>query len=169
MSVNAVGSVNSSSSAASTSSSSAISEDTKKKLQALGLDPSKYTSEAQAQTAITQAQAQQQSQQDGAKKSGGSGSFATIKTEVQDLASKMGVSVGNNDKASDILSNISDKISELQSSAGTDPTKLSELNGYQSQYTSISSELSQLEASRNMTGATALADYNKATLVKTAA
>jgi hypothetical protein len=161
----------SSSSVASTnnnSSSTALSDDTKNKLQALGLDPSKYTTEAQAQAAITQAQAQQQSQQSGTQKSGSS-SFSTIKTEVQDLASKMGISVGSNDKMKDILGKISDKMSELQSTAGTDPTKLSELNGYQSQYTSISSELSQLEASRNMTGATALADYNKATLVKTAA
>ena len=165
--ISSIGS-NSVANTSSKSSSTALSDDTKKKLQALGLDPSKYTTEAQAQAAITAAQAQQQSQQQGAQKPGGS-SFSSIKTEVQDLASKMGINVGNNDKTSDILNNISDKISELKSSAGTDPTKLSELNGYQSQYTSISSELSQLEASHNMTGATVLSDYNKATLVKTAA
>lgn len=157
----AISSVSSTSSAssASASSSTAISDDTKKKLLALGLDPSKYTTESQAEEAITEAQAKQQPQQ--AQKSGSS-SFATIKTEVQELASKMGLNVGTNDKTSDILSKISDEINELQSTAGSDPTKASQANAYQSQYTTISSELSQLEAARNMTGATALGNYNKA-------
>ena len=146
----------------SSNTAATLSDDTKKQLQALGLDPSKYTSEAAAQQAITQAQSQQQEQ--GAQKSGGSSSFASMKSEVQDLASKMGVEVGNNDKIDDILSNISSKIDSLQANAGTDPTKLSDVNGYQAQYSTISAELSQMQAARNMTGASALANYNKAAL-----
>jgi hypothetical protein len=158
----AINAVNSSSQASSNDSSTAITDDTKKELQALGLDPSKYTTEAQAEQAITQAQSQQQQ---GAQKSGGS-NIGTIKTEVQGLASKMGVSIGTNDKMSDILSKISDKLGDLQSSAGNDPTKLSQFNSYQSQYTSISSELSQMEASRSKitNGLDQMADSNKKAL-----
>lgn len=164
MSIDAVSSVSSSSStssSSSSSSSSALSQETIDKLKALGLDPSQYSSEAEAQQAITDAQQKQDAQ-----KSGGSGSssLSTIKTEVEELASSMGISVGNSDKISDIMQNISDKISELQSSAGSDESKQTQVTGYNDQYTTISNELAQLEASRSMTGANALANYNKASL-----
>ena len=158
MSVNAITSVRSSSVAS--SSSSALSEDTKKKLQAVGLDPAKYTSETQAQQAIKEAE----EKKEGHKKAQGANPFETIKTEVQELASAMGLTVGGNDKISDIMSNISDKISELKSTAGSDQTKLSEIDGYNSQFTTISTELAQMEAAKSMKGATALANYNKAAL-----
>lgn len=159
MSVNAV-SFSTGSTTGASASSSVLSDDTKKKLQALGLDPSKYTSEAQAQQAIQDAQTKQES----TRQSGNKGSFETIKTEVQELAGSMGISAGSNDKISDIMSSISDKISELQSSAGSDQTKLSQVNSYNSQYTSITNEIAQMEAAKSMTGATALANYNKIAL-----
>ena len=158
-------------SAASTSSghsSTAITADTKKKLQALGLDPSKYKTEAQAQQALMQAQLNQPigncTPCTNCGKCGkcGSSNINSIKTEVQDLASKVGLVSGSNDKIDNILSNISYKINELQSSAGTDGTKLSEVKSYQSEYTSISDIVKQMEAAKNMMGASALANYNKA-------
>jgi len=158
----AISSVSSSSSSKTSSTSSVLSNDTKAKLKALGLDPTKYTSESAAQEAITEAQEKQQ-QKTAAPKSDGS-SFTTIKTEVQDLAAKIGITVGTNDKTSDILTKISDQITELKSAAGTDSSKLSAASAYESQYTTISSELSQLESAKNMTGASALANYNKAAL-----
>lgn len=163
MSINSINSVSGAGSASSSSSSKLLDE-TKDKLKQLGLDPSKYTSEAQAQAAITQAQAQ--IQQQGANKSAENNNQdkGSIKTQIQSLASKMGVVVGNNDKPKDILANISSKLDELKSAAGTDPTKLSELNEYQSQYTSISNEIAKKEAANNMTGANALANYNKASM-----
>lgn len=160
MSIDAVSSVSTSSLSSTSSSSSALSDDTKKKLEALGLDPTKYTTEAQAQAAITAAQEKQaqQSQQ------GGSNSYESIKTEVNSLASTMGIEVGSNDKLEDILDKISTQITTLQASAGTDATKLADVNNYQAQYTTITSELSKIEAAKNMTGASALANYNKAAL-----
>lgn len=161
---NAINSVSSLGTLGTTSgaSSSKLSEDTKKKLQALGLDPTKYSCEAEAQAAIT-AFIQQQQQQEGTKKTGGNGEIKTIKSEVQSLASEMGISVGNNDKIGDIMDKINEKISELQSSAGSDNNKLSLVNDYNNKFSAISSELDQLKAAKNMTGATALANYNKAT------
>ena len=156
----AVSSVSSSTPATSTPTAapSALSDDTKKKLQALGLDPTKYATEADAEQAIQDATAKQAA----TKKPDGAGNFKTIEEEAQALASEMGIPVGQNDKMSDIMDAITAKIDDLQSSAGSDPTKLAQVNDYNSKFSSISSELAQLQASRSMTGATALGNYNKA-------
>lgn len=159
MSVDSINSVSSASSSSSTSSSSALSQETINKLKALGLDPNDYTSETAAQKAIADLQAKQMQQT-----TGGSSDFKTIKTDAEELAAAMGITTGNSDKISDLMDEISDKISELQESAGTDETKLSQVTEYNSQYTTISNELSKLEVSRSMTGANALANYNKASL-----
>lgn len=159
----AISSVSSSSAASTNSSSSStskISEDTKKKLQALGLDPDDYSSEAAAQSAITQAQQKQQSQQTPQSNS----SMDSIVTNVKSLASKMGAEIGNNDTPDDMLDKISTKISELTASAGTDESKKSEASVYQSEYDTLKGELDQAKAAMNMTGATALGNYNKAAL-----
>lgn len=159
MSVNAISSASTGSASGFSASATQLSQDTINKLKALGLDPTKYTSESKAKQAIEEAQAKQAPQ-----KPSSTDSFSTLKTEAQDLASQMGVVVGNNDKISDIMDKISTQIYELQSSAGTDETKLSQVNDYSAQYSTLSSELSRLEASQNMTGAMALANYNKAAL-----
>lgn len=164
MSINSVNSINSTNAANSSSSSSKLSEETQEKLKKLGLDPSKYNTEAQAQAAIAQMQAQLQ--QNGANKSAEHNKEGkdSIKNEIQSLASKMGIAIGNSHNPKDILANISSKLEELKSAAGTDPTKLSQLNDYQTQYTLISNEIAKKEASHNMTGANALANYNKASI-----
>lgn len=161
----AISSISSSSAASSNVSTAAkLSEDTKKKLEALGLDPAKYTSEAAAQAAIASAQQAQQAQQPQGQPQGGNTSMETIETNVKALAAKMGVNVGNNDKIDDIFDNISAKISELKASAGTDETKKSEVSGYEAEYATLSGEYAQASATQNMTGASALASYNKAAL-----
>ena len=163
----AISSVSSNSAASSSSNSSSaakISDETKKKLEALGLDPSKYTSEAAAQAAITEAQQAQQAQQAQAQPKNSGTSMETIEDSVKNLASKMGVPVGNNDKVDDILGNLSDKISELKTSAGTDETKKTEATAYDNEYFTLNAEYTQATAAQNMTGATAVAVYNKAAL-----
>lgn len=165
MSIDAVSSMGGASSASISSgaSSSKISEDTKKKLRALGLDPSRYTSEAEAQAAIQEAMSKQIAQ-----KPNGADGFKQIEEEAKALAAQMGVSVGNNDKLDDIMSSISSKIDELKSSAGSDENKLAQVNDYSAKFSAISNELTQLQAAKNMTGATALGNYNKAALGLTA-
>lgn len=160
-----IGAINSVGSASSTSiasgvSSTKLSEDTKKKLKELGLDPSQYSSEAEAKAAIA---AKEHQKTEGAKKAGG-GDFKRIEEEAQSLAAEMGISAGSNDKISDIMDKISNKISELESGAGSDKTKLAQVNDFSNKYTTISNELAQLQAAKNMTGATALGNYNKASL-----
>lgn len=161
MAINAVSSVSGagSSSSSSGASSSKLSEDTKKKLKALGLDPSQYTSEAEAQAAIQEAMAKQTGQ-----KPNGADGFKQVEEEAKTLAAQMGISVGNNDKLNDIMDAISSKIGELQASAGSDESKLAQVTDYSNKFSAISSELAQLQAAHNMTGATALGNYNKAAL-----
>lgn len=171
---NAISSI-SSSAASSSSSTTTLSSDTKKKLQVLGLDSSKYKTEAQAQEAITQAQSQTSGTQTvkggcasctncGKCGKGSTTNISSIQTSAKDLASKMGVSVGTKDELPDILSKISDKISELESSAGSDSTKLSDVDSYKKQFQTLAGKFEKISASQNMTGASALASYNKAAL-----
>lgn len=144
-------------------SASALSEDTKKKLKALGLNPSNYTSESQAQAAIKAAEAKKAETQkpQGAAPSGGT-DMQTVHDEAKSLASEMGVYVGTDDTMDDILAGISDKINELKASAGTDAGKLEEVEDFESRYNSISDDYTQVKSAKNMTGASALAAYNKA-------
>lgn len=145
---------------ASSSSTTKISEDTKKKLKELGLDPSQYSSEAEAQAAI----AAKLHQQQGIHKPDKGGDFKRVEEEAQALAAQMGISVGSKDKINNVMGKISDKINELESSAGSDKTKLTQVNDFSNRYRAIADELAQLQAAKNMTGATALGNYNKASL-----
>lgn len=145
----------------SSSSTTKLSEDTKKKLKELGLDPAQYSSEAEAQAAIAAKLHQQQGID---KKHSGDNGFKRIEEEAQALAAQMGISVGSKDKIYDIMGKISDKISELESSAGSDKIKLAQVNDYSNRYRAIADELAQLQAAQNMTGATAMGNYNKASL-----
>lgn len=169
LSINALSGASSSYSA---SSSQKLTEETKKKLEALGLDPSKYKTEAEGKAALvgaqtTQtAQAAQSMQVQGQQPPPPPASAQSIKAEVEDLAAKVGVSIGSTDKPNDILTKISDKIAELKAAAGTDQTKLAEVQGYQGQYDTINAEITQMQASKSKISGTlnALANYNKAAL-----
>lgn len=160
MSINAITSTSGYSSIS--SSSSALSEETKKKLKALGLEPTEYTSEAEAKAAIAKALAQQQGIE---KPPQGSNPEETIINEAVELAAAVGVSgISKQDKMDDILDKISQKINEMQESAGSDQTKQANVKNFKDQYTEISDEYQKLHASKNMTGANAIANYNKVAL-----
>lgn len=161
MSVDSINLLSSSSAVNKSSSKSVLSEETIKKLKALGLDPSDYTSEAAAKSAIKQAQAQQAATiQQGQS---GTTTLEALRTRAEQLASVVGVSlISKGNSMDDILDKISERISTLQASAGTDSSILAKVQSYQAEYSSINNEYSQYEAAKNMTGATALANYYKA-------
>jgi len=169
MSVSSISSVSSASSASSTSSTS-LTDETKAKLKALGLDPSKYTSESQAEAAIATAQNSQNANSSAKSGKPQNSEFESIKSNAQSLASGVGVSVSKQDKVSDILSNVSAKLAEMQTEAGTDPKKLGDLEKFQASYNSISTSLSNLESKKQagqaqLTGSlSGLATYNQAFL-----
>ena len=141
----------SASSAASSSSTTApkLTDDTKQKLEALGVDTTTITSEAQGQIALLQAQ-QQQSQQgeSGEKHHSGSGKaeMEALKSQATELASKVGVTVSSDEKLPDIMAAIGPALEAKVSAAGNDQTKLAEVQELQTEYSSISSSISNMQA-----------------------
>ncbi len=116
-----------------------LSSSTKMKLEALGIDPSSVTSEAQAQQLIAQAEAtknQQNSQQQ--QQQGGNSSEQALISEAKELASKVGVTVSSTDTLDDITGNIADSIQAMMDS--NDPTKVKMAQEYQAQLASISDQ-----------------------------
>lgn len=165
-SVNSINSTNAASSTSSVSSTSISSNQpltaaTKQQLEALGIDTTGIKTEAQGQAALFSAQASSSSAQKPEHKGGGG--MSEIKAQAQQLASEVGVSVSSTDKIDDILSKISDKISQLQAAAGNDETKLAQISQYQSQLQSISASMSSMQASHAQlsNSMSSMASYNK--------
>jgi len=150
-------------SSGSTGSSAKLKDETKKKLEALGIDTSNITTEAEAQALLTKT-ASAQSAQKGEKPAQGNSTMADIRTQLDNLTAKMGVSTLKQDKIDDIFAKVSAKISDMEGTAGTDPSKLSDVKNYESTYTQLSTEYSKLEQSQsNMDKSmSAMANYNKA-------
>lgn len=148
-------------SSSSASSSSALTEDTKKKLEALGIDTSNIKTETEGQQKLKEAQAAQASAQ---QKPQSNTSMEIVEDNAKSLASKIGAVVGNDDKIDDIFDKISTKISDLKASAGNDETKKSAAEAFDSEYNTLYSEYNRVLSSMKMTGATALGNYNKVAL-----
>lgn len=150
------------------SSSTALSEETKKKLEALGIDTSKIKSEAEGLQKLKEAQASQgASQAQGAAQAQGqkpqeSSTQQEVEEQTQNLASKMGISVDRKDSMDTTLKNISAKIEELKADASSNPTKMAEVNSYESEYNDIARKYTkQSMLSNSLSG---LANYNKIAL-----
>lgn len=172
MSINAIGSMtNSVSSISSSSSSSNLTEKTKKQLEALGIDTSKIKTEAEGQQKLKEAQASQAAQQgqsaQGQHQQQNASQMQAITEQIQFLASKVGVSISNNDKVPDVINNISNKISEMIVNAGQDPQKVQQATQYQDLLNVISTDytslISQQQTSQNQLtgGMDSMAMYNK--------
>lgn len=126
-----------------------ISDSTKRKLQALGIDPTTVTSEAQAQMLINAAQARQQVQRannESSSKNTTSSSESELISKAKSLASQMGVSVSSTESLSDILNKLSGRISVMSAQQNAD-TK--ELQKYQAEISSIQSEYSSVKQNQN--------------------
>ena len=127
-----------------------LSEETKRKLQALGIDVTNVTSEAQAQMLITAAQSRQQVQKtDNSNKDTTCSSELELITKAKTLANKMGVSVSQNSTMSEILTSLSNKISTLTAQAENNQTKTNEIQQFRTELTSLQNEYSTLIQSQN--------------------
>ena len=113
-----------------------LSSTTKLKLEALGIDPSTVTTEAQAQTLIAQAEAAKQQNNAGQQQQGGNSSEQELLSEAKNLATEVGVTVSSNDSLDDIVDNISKEIQVMLNSG--DQSKISSAQSYQAQLASIS-------------------------------
>ena len=147
MSMTTIGSMSSIQSAAvATYKQEELSSSTKLKLEALGIDPSTVTSEAQAQTLIAQAEAAKQQNNAGQQQQGGNSSEQELLTEAKNLATKVGVTVSSKDSLDDIIDNISKEIQVMLNSG--DQSKTSAAQGYQTQLASISGRAEAIQSTQ---------------------
>lgn len=159
-SISAVSASATSNTSSSSSSSTKLTDATKAQLEALGIDTTNITTEADGQAALKAAEANKET----AKMSQASNpSEDSIKTDAKSLASELGVSISDDDTTDDILDKISSAISQLREAAGDDQTKLAEVEKYQDEYDTISGDYTNMQTSQaqltnSMSG---LASYNK--------
>ena len=123
----------------------ALSSSTKQKLEALGIDPTTVTSEAQAQSLIAQAEATKHQQNSG-QQQGGNSSEQELLSEAKDLASKVGAAVSSNDTLDDIIDNIAEEIQIMLNSG--DQSQISQAQGYQAQLAEISDRADSIQTTQ---------------------
>lgn len=123
-----------------------LSSTTKLKLEALGIDPSTVTTEAQAQTLIAQAEAAKQQNNAGQQQQGGNSSEQELLSEAKNLATEVGVTVSSNDSLDDIVDNISKEIQVMLNSG--DQSKISSAQNYQAQLASISGRAEAIQSTQ---------------------
>ncbi len=123
-----------------------LSSTTKLKLEALGIDPSTVTTEAQAQTLIAQAEAAKQQNNAGQQQQGGNSSEQELLSEAKNLATEVGVTVSSNDSLDDIVDNISKEIQVMLNSG--DQSKISSAQSYQAQLASISGRAEAIQSTQ---------------------
>lgn len=123
-----------------------LSSTTKLKLEALGIDPSTVTTEAQAQTLIAQAEAAKQQNNAGQQQQGGNSSEQELLSEAKNLATEVGVTVSSNDSLDDIVDNISKEIQVMLNSGNQ--SKISSAQSYQAQLASISGRAETIQSTQ---------------------
>ena len=134
--------------AVSTYQNNTLSAATKQKLEALGIDPSSATSEAQAQALISQAEATQHQQNANSENNGGGNSSEQeLMSEAKSLATAVGASVSSDDTLDDIINNIDTKIQAMLNSGDENQFKLAQ--GYQSQLASLSERADTVTSTQN--------------------
>lgn len=123
-----------------------LSSSTKMKLEALGIDPTSVTTEAQAQTLIAQAEATKNQQNAGQQQGGGNSSEQELLSEAKSLASTVGVTVSSNDTLDDIIDNISAQLQVMMNSG--DQSKISQAQSLQTQLASISDRADSIQSTQ---------------------
>ncbi len=125
----------------STQKKSSLSEETKKKLEALGITVTDDMTESQAATLINQAQ-QENFQQGGEKQD----TKSDIRAEAKTLAESIGIAVSDDAETDDILNDIGQEIELMLEDAENNPSVLSSLSSYLSELTNLDERYETLEA-----------------------
>lgn len=125
-----------------------MSEETKAKLTALGIDPSTVSSESEAQSIIAQAETISQMSEQSNEQASSSGSEQDLISKAQELADKAGVSVSQTDSLDEMCAKISAKIENLTEQCGTDAAKLSTIQGYSQELANINARYAQVQTNQ---------------------
>jgi len=129
---------------------SLLSEETRRKLIALGIDPSTVTSEGQAQIIIQNAQKARKAEIENLPKqpekvcSGSVSSEIELMKKAKELATKMGLNLQGNLTLDEILKTISEEINTVLNSEYTDKSK-------RDLYKQYNTELGAIEQSYKVT------------------
>jgi len=144
------------------SSKAPLTDETKSKLEALGVDTSKITTEAQGQAVL---KASEKKQEDSKKATNPlkSNSEQSLKASAKSLADEMIIPTLEEDTTDDILERISKEINKLEQEAGNDEVKRADIENYKIKLENISIKYSDIKTSKqkldnSMNG---LASYNK--------
>lgn len=123
-------------------STNQLSEETKAKLIALGIDPSSVSSEAEAQALISQVEAMSKTDKARPKTNNlptTPSSEQELMTKARELAEKVGVQLSQTDTLDDMCKKISEKLEKLAGNYASDTPKMNVIKGY-------SEELAQIDA-----------------------
>ncbi len=144
-----ISSVNAGSTAASevATKKSSLSNETKAKLEALGISATDGMTESEAKAKIAQAEAEKNSQNQNNQQQGNS-SESEILSEAKALASSVGVSVASDADVTEILDDIGAELEEMLEDAENNPGILSQLSSYLSQLTSLDDRYESLQSSQ---------------------
>ena len=128
-----------------------LSEATKAKLIALGIDPSTVSSEAEAQALISQVEAMSKTdkarpQTNGTQQT--TSSEQELMQKARELAEKVGVSLSQNDTLDDMCKKISDKIEQLSAACANDTAKMQVLKDYGAQLSDINSKYRTVQSTQ---------------------
>ncbi len=141
-----ISSINAGSSAASEalSKKTNLSQETKSKLEALGIAVTDGMTESQAQAKIAAKEAEQKSddKQDNPSEN-------EILSDARALASEVGVSVASDDDVNDILDNISSELEAMLEDAEGNPAILAQLSSYLNRLNSLEDRYDNLQTSQN--------------------
>lgn len=133
-----ISSVNAGTSAANDSSvkKTTLSNETKSKLEALGITVTDDMTESEAAALIAAAQSQSSSQQEQGNNQQDNSSESDILAEAKSLAASVGVAVSSDD-VDDILDDIGTELESMLEEAEKNPSVLSQLSSYLTQLTSL--------------------------------
>lgn len=145
------------------SASNGLSEETKRKLQALGIDPTTVSSETEAQAVIASAKQKiEQTKNESSSQNTCCSSECELISRAKHLAEKIGLQTSNNDSLRNLIDKISTKLSLILNKTQDEQTN-DKISNYQNELTSIENEYSQINNNQNslLTAMNLTANMNK--------
>ena len=144
-SISNISSIKSSSNTSNVKNNNNLSFATILQLQALGIDETNVTSEAQAQILIENAQSVNNTNSTKSENYTNN-SANTLLSQAKSLASQLGVSVSDDDTLDEIINNLNEKVSDMLTDANNDTSQIRYIQYFQDQIDSISSNYQSLQA-----------------------
>lgn len=143
-----ISAVNAGSSAASEvlSKKSSLSNDTKAKLEALGITVTEGMTESEAKAKIAAKEAENNAQNQGNQQ--GNSSESEILSDAKSLASAVGVSVSSDATVDEILDDISSELEVMLEDAEGNPSILTQLSSYLAQLNSLEDRYDSVQSSQ---------------------